>query len=982
MEWPKLQEIFWAARALPHAQRDAFLTHACAGDEAALTQLRLMLQADATSDGPLDRTPALFTPLAQSATLNISEHVGPYIVGAELGRGGMGVVHRAYDPRLRRDVALKFLATHKHDSAARARFIDEARTASALDHPHNCPVYDIGSTADGQVYIAMALCSGGSLADRLANGPLPVSDAMYIARQIASALHAAHEAGIIHRDIKPANIAFTEHDIARVLDFGIAAFGEAAPQAAGTLAYMSPEQLHGEVVDRRTDVWALGVVLYEMLAGRKPFEAADRSGLARAIAEGSPADLRALRPEVPPAVARIVARALAKDPRERYATAGEFADALKAISPARAGRRRIISAVVAIVLVAIAGVTLWRARAGAADVDHNAVAVLPFRVSGDASLSYLQEGMAELIAAKLTGEGGLRAADPLSVLSRVGTSEAEGLTQPAALRIARQLGAGHALHGNIVGSADRIVINASLVDLRGRVTRGTAEGPHSALSQLVDRVVAELLSAQAGEEPQRLEALTSTSLPALRAYLEGQASYRRGNYAQALDHYGRALDYDSTFALAGLGLELADGWAGTGHAGERGRAVAWRWRDRLSARDRALLEVNIGTAYPRRPSATERLDATERALRLAPDRAQLWYTLGDLHFHWGRIIGGDDWEARAERGFLRALELDSAFAAPRHHLIALYARQGRKRELQQLANVLLAREPRGPTADYINWRLGVALGNGKASHQWIDSLATETLGWISMSAVDDGVAIDDARRAFRARGARPGTREERLERMLGLHADALNAGRPQLALELTDSMVPVEPDSNFHLRVRVLAALYGGGHRRAAQLAAESLRRNPGTNTRTLDRCVAAQWLDPRTASIVSPDSSIEQQVCTAVLARDAARIDQLYRAGPLDFYRGDGHVEHAPVALARLLEAQGERAAALTALRRRPYFIGWQPFLASSLRDEGRLAAAIGQRDVAIRAYRHYLALRSNPDPLLRPQADSVRAELDRLTR
>jgi serine/threonine-protein kinase len=944
----------------------------------------MLLQADATNDGLLDRTPSLFTPLAQSETLGISEHVGPYVLGEELGRGGMGVVYRAYDPRLQRDVALKFLATHRHDTATQERFIDEARTASALDHPHNCPVYDIGSTPDGQFYIAMAYCAGGSLDDRLAKGPLPVDEAVFIGRQIASALHRAHEAGIIHRDIKPANIAFTDDGIARILDFGIAAFGDARQAAqAGTLAYMSPEQLRGDAVDRRTDVWALGAVLYEMLAGRKPFEGSDRAAVARAIAEQNPPDVRSLRPEVLPSLARIVSRALAKDPNERFSTAEELRAALNAHVPAQRRPWRSIAAIAAALVIATgAAVAVWRVRGNAGDIDHNAVIVLPFHVSGDASLDYLREGMAELIAAKLTGEGGLRAVDPLSVLNRIEGAGESALPQPDALRLAKQLRAGHALHGHVVGTADRLTVNASLVDLRGGITYGTAEGTHGELSQLIDRLVARLLSARAGEEPQRLESLTSRSLPALRAYLEGQASYRRGNYADALAHYARALDYDSTFALAGLGLQLADGWTGTGQ-GERGRAIAWQWRDRLSPRDRALLEVSLGTDYPRRPTVMERLDATERALRLAPDRAQLWYNLGDLHLHWGRIVGADDWEARAERGFVRAIELDTAFAAPRHHLIALYARQGRKRELQKLAHALLAREPRGPAADYINWRVGVELGNRKASVEWFDSLASETLGWIAMSATDDGVALDDARRAFRVRGARPGTREQQLEKVLGLHAEALNAGHPQRAVQLTDSLVAYQPDPNFYLRVRVLSALYGGGHQRAAQGAAEILSRSTNPITRELDRCVAAQWTQTSsTPEQAAADSSIEHRVCSAVLARDVARIDELYRSGPLDFYRGDGHVEHAPLALARLLEQQGDRVAALNALRRRPYFIGWQPFLAASLRDEGRLAAAVGQRDVAIRAYRHYLALRANPEAGLRAQADSVRAELTRLTR
>src|SRR5687767_7702154 len=220
----------------------------------------------------------------------------------------MGVVYRAHDPRLRRDVALKFLpAARTEDRTAKARFIDEARAASALDHPHNCPVYDIGSTEDGRHYIAMAYCAGGSLAARLASGPLAVDEAVRVATEVASALHRAHEAGIVHRDIKPANIAFTEHGDARVLDFGLAVLGDewAAPRfAAGTPAYMTPEQVRSESVDRRTDVWALGAVLHEMLTGQRPF-AGNRDEVLHAILHSAPNDVRAMRPDVPAALASV-----------------------------------------------------------------------------------------------------------------------------------------------------------------------------------------------------------------------------------------------------------------------------------------------------------------------------------------------------------------------------------------------------------------------------------------------------------------------------------------------------------------------------------------------------------------------------------------------------------------------------------------------------------------------------------------------------
>jgi serine/threonine protein kinase/Tol biopolymer transport system component len=331
---PELDAIVQRAMALDPAGRypDA---------EALRQDLRALRSGSSvtTPSSPLASNPSIVTTALPSAVPPGPQPriVGPYRVLERLGGGGMGIVYRAEDTRLGRIVALKFLPPDlTRDLVAKARFQQEARAASAFDHPNICTIYEVGETADGQLYLAMPCYDGETLRRRLESGPLPVEEAVDVAAQVARGLAKAHRQGIVHRDIKPANLIVTSDGVVKILDFGIAKLAGAAAltrtgSTLGTPAYMSPEQMKGQEVDARSDLWSLGVVLYEMLAGRRPFPGDHESVVRQAILSAQPEPLSHVRPEVPPAVQQLVDALLAKDPAQRAPAADEVAAALRAL---------------------------------------------------------------------------------------------------------------------------------------------------------------------------------------------------------------------------------------------------------------------------------------------------------------------------------------------------------------------------------------------------------------------------------------------------------------------------------------------------------------------------------------------------------------------------------------------------------------------------------------------------------------------------
>ncbi|MEP7342560.1 MAG: serine/threonine-protein kinase, partial [Acidobacteriota bacterium] len=342
--WQQIKDIFNAACERAIEQRAAFLDEACAADAELRWEVESLLEAH-TEPGRFMQRPLVAAPATEAeptAELGAEQQLGPYRIERRLGAGGMGVVYLARDTRLGRPIALKLLkARFTQDSERLRRFQQEARAVSTLNHPNILTIHEIGQDASVH-FIATEFVDGQTLRERFDGGGLQLSEALDLLIQIAGALAAAHEAGIVHRDIKPENIMVRRDGIVKVLDFGLAKLTARQPLDAefarvdtqpgiivGTVNYMSPEQVRGWEVDAPSDLFSLGAVMYEMLAGHAPFAAATTGDVIAALLGDEPSPLSLAVPRLPAALQKIVSRALAKPVEQRYQTARELGDDLK-----------------------------------------------------------------------------------------------------------------------------------------------------------------------------------------------------------------------------------------------------------------------------------------------------------------------------------------------------------------------------------------------------------------------------------------------------------------------------------------------------------------------------------------------------------------------------------------------------------------------------------------------------------------------------
>ncbi|MFH0992502.1 MAG: protein kinase [bacterium] len=575
----------------------------------------------------------------------IGTTIAHYKIMERIGAGGMGVVYKAYDTRLKRYVALKFLPPElTRDTEAKERFIREAQAASALQHDNICTIHDIDETSDGQLYICMDLYEGETLKKKIERGPLPIGEAIDIALQTAKGLQRAHSTAMIHRDIKPANIMLTKEGKVKIVDFGLAKLAErkrltnerstqtdAGLEATakhaivgqvglrgqtkltktgstpGTIAYMSPEQAIGEKLDQRSDIWSLGVVLYEMITGQLPFKSESYDAVVYYILNEIPQPVTTLRKDVPQKLEKIIEKCLEKKVSDRYQKIDELIADLQRATKATITKKRLKIGLSTVTVVLLALVGLYFLLPLKTNVRNKSIAVLPFQnLSPGGPHAYFAGGLHDELLTQLSK------VSALTVISRTSVMSYEGMKTPLR-QIASELGVASVVEGSVQVVDGRLRVNVQLIDATTDVHLWaerydrTLDDAFAIQSEVAQRIVAAVGGALTSTEQERITSIPTANAEAYRFYLQGCEYYARPGYVKenmdiAQHMFERALALDSGFALAHAALSVV-----------HSRKYFLR-------------------ADPTPLRATRMREEAEATLRLAPDLPQAHIAMGRVHY--------------------------------------------------------------------------------------------------------------------------------------------------------------------------------------------------------------------------------------------------------------------------------------------------------------------------------------------------------------
>ncbi len=770
--------------------------------------------------------------------------IGPYRVVRELGHGGMGTVVLAEDTRLGRRVALKTVsAAQAGTTGGRAQLLDEARAAAAISHPAIAEVFDVVEH-DGNIAIVFEYVEGETLAARLARGPLPEDQAVRIAVQLAEALDVAHGGGVLHRDLKPSNIMLGPGGVVKILDFGIARFRPGGRPGTdgdegfmGTPGYVAPEQWAGRPADERSDLYGLGVVLFEMVSGKRPFPEREPFTLARASIERIARRLATLVPAVTPALDKLVARLLAADPALRPPRARLVADELRALlapaapPPAPPWQRWAVAAALGL---ALAGAAVWAiTRPVRLDVENPVIAVLPLtNGTGTAANDYLAAGVADSLITSLA------TLPATTVLSRTAVEEARARhTNPG--DIARDLGATFVVEGTVQAAGPLLRLGLNLLRQDGSVAWADAvEGAADRVFEMQARLAAGLGGALSGQMSQqvrdRLNTPPTSNANALDAYWRGRAALERrdtpGNLQRATVAFGEALRLDARFvdAHAALGetyWELYNATRDPKYADQAERAGQ-------NALQLAPDQPSVRLTYARGLVDSGRTAAAvtelQRTLALQPNNDEARLHLGralaalgrldEAVAEWRRAIAArpNNWQPYAEMG--RAL-----FQAARYD------------EARESAERLVALQPDNAVGYQQLGAIAQTTGDSARAVEFYEKAiaiapaaqAYSNLGVVYYERRDYAKAAEAFRRAIALRPNEHRTHRNLGDALLKLGRQAEAAGSYRQAADLAETQLAVNPTAVQDLSALALYLQKAGQGAAALQRVNEALRRAP-----------------------------------------------------------------------------------------------------------------------------------------------------------
>jgi len=972
--------------------------------------------------------------LALAESLKTALH-DRYLLARELGAGGMATVYLGEDVRHHRQVAVKVLKPELAAGLGPERFLREIEIAARLHHPHILPLYDSGEAAAFLFYV-MPYVEGQSLRQKLVReGELPIAQAVRILRDVADALAYAHKHGVVHRDIKPENVMLEDRH-ALVTDFGVAKAVSAAgsPEAGGgrqtmteagmalgTPAYMSPEQAVADHhIDQRSDIYAFGVLAYELLAGRPPFVGTTPQAVLAAHVTTAPEPVAKYRASIPPALADLVMRCLEKRPADRWQTVDELMPHLETVltpsggttptatQPVAAASRRpwraIAAGAVAVLLAIVAWLSLGRRRSPT--LDPQVIAVAPFDVL-DSRLQIWHEGIVDILARSLDGAGAFRTVAPSVVIGQW-----RGRADPASAQaLGKRTGAAIVVYGSLVSSGrDSVRASAALLDAGTGRPLGEIERREAAASidRLIDSVAFGLLRELSRTRPVgafKRSGLGGHSLPALKAFLQGEQFMRAANFDSALSAYQQAIALDSAFPQAFRRAALAIGWSKNPFD-----PIALQYQLRagalnhgLSPRD-SLLTLIDSIQFAPTPDPAVRWALNKRVFAAAneltsryPDDPEGWYALGEARWHNGIGPGLNATDRQVMEAFDRAIALDSSFAPAYEHQIQLALdTEGPESALRYLQAM---RRRMARDVSSVGFRLTEAALRGQRAmfESLLDSASADELSLVDLNLGSWPDSTDFLRDVVTTVSKRPGATLFGVGtvRMSEFYRGTL-LFRGHLAVACPGTLPPnatawcallgaFPPDSAARLLSQFQTAAEHENSSRTAWwgvyfgLPWWAGRRDVRTLTAIESAAARVRRRDSALLGFTDERYLLAAARGYLALARgDSTRALELFRTLPDTLCP---RCSQELLTRAQLELARGDAAGALETLQYRNHWDTAVPYLILWELTRARAAEQVGQRDVALRSYQYVVDAWSAGDPPVQQYVKEARAALQRLT-